>query len=333
MNLDCLRHSMLTAVVVASLYGAFGSIPAQSQASAGPAGPPPSWAFPSGPGRGDPDPNSGPQHVPGSNASFTAVQIGDRWNVVDWHPGDHPPMPNIVERGRKPEARACAFCHLPNGQGRPENASLAGLPAAYIEQQIADWKSGLRGSSEPKMGAPLRMGQIAKAASTEETKIAAEYFSSLTFKPWIRVVESETVPNFRAAGSMLVLTGEPGAEPLGQRIVEVPEDLKRVALLDSRSGFVAYVPVGSIKKGEALVTTGGGGKTIRCAICHGPDLKGLGYVPPLAGRSPSTVVRQLYNMQSGARKGLWSELMKDVVSKLTIEDMVAIAAYTSSRTP
>jgi cytochrome c553 len=241
-------------------------------------------------------------------------------------------MPDFVKYGRKPDARACAFCHLANGQGRPENASLAGLPAAYIEQQIADWQAGLRGSSEPKMGAPMRMGQIAKAVTPEEARIAAEYFSQLTYKQWIRVVESETVPKFRAAGSVLVLTGEAGAEPLGQRIVEVPEDLERFELRDSRSGSVAYVPVGSIQKGAELVTTGGG-KTIRCSICHGADLKGLGFVPPLAGRSPSTIVRQLYNMQSGARNGPWSQLMKEVVARLTMEDMIAIAAYTSSRTP
>jgi cytochrome c553 len=72
---------------------------------------------------------------------------------------------------------------------------------------------------------------------------------------------------------------------------------------DDGSPFVAYVPVGSIKKGEALVTTGGAGKTLRCAICHGQDLKGLGNVPFLAGRSPSYLVRQIYDIQKGMRKG------------------------------
>ena len=94
----------------------------------------------------------------------------------------------------------------------------------------------------------------------------------------------------------------------------------------------AYVPVGSIKRGEVLVTTGGG-KTIACGTCHGQDLKGLGDVPPLAGRSPSYTVRQLYDYQSGARAGLLSPQMKESVAKLTIDDMVSIAAYTASRTP
>ena len=122
-------------------------------------------------------------------------------------------------------------------------------------------------------------------------------------------------------------------EPIGQRIIEVAEDVARSTLRDPGSGFIAYVPVGSIKRGEALVTTGGRGKTIMCATCHGQDLKGLGDIPPLAGRSPSYTVRQLYDFQSGARAGLLSAQMKESVAKLTIDDMVSIAAYTASRAP
>jgi cytochrome c553 len=122
-------------------------------------------------------------------------------------------------------------------------------------------------------------------------------------------------------------------EPIGDRIIEMPEDTERTeSLRDPRSGFIAYVPVGSIKKGEALVTTGGG-KTTRCAVCHGADLKGLGPVPGIAGRSPSYTVRQLFDTQRGTRKGLWADLMKPVVANLSNDDMLAIAAYTAARVP
>ena len=47
-------------------------------------------------------------------------------------------------------------------------------------------------------------------------------------------------------------------------IIELPEDLHRIELRDSRTGFVAYVPPGSIKKGEVLVKTGGKGRTVAC---------------------------------------------------------------------
>ena len=78
------------------------------------------------------------------------------------------------------------------------------------------------------------------------------------------------------------------------------------------------------------VVGGGGGKTIQCATCHGADLMGMGSVPGLAGRSPSYLVRQLYDMRQGKRTGEWASLMMPVVAKLTTDDMLAIAAYLAS---
>jgi cytochrome c553 len=298
---------------------------------------PPPWAYtvnpPPAPGAkpaARPADDAAPRQVPGTTVTFTIAQTRDAYNPPDWHPGGHPPMPQAVAHGRPKEMRACGFCHLTNGQGRPENASLAGLPAAYIVQQMADFKNGDRKSAEPRMGPPNAMIQDAKAATDDEIKAAAAYFSSFPFRKWIRVVESKDVPRTRIAGSMHVPTE--GTEALGQRIIEMPEDLARTELRDGASGFVAYVPPGSIARGESLVKTGAG-KTEACGTCHGNDLKGLGPVPPLAGRSPSYTVRQLFDLQQGVRKGPWSALMKSAVEKLTVDDMIAIAAYTSSREP
>jgi cytochrome c553 len=298
---------------------------------------PPPWAYtvnpPPVPGAkpaGRPADDPAPKQVPGTTVTFTIAQTRDPYNPPDWHPGGHPPMPPSVAHGRPKEMRACGFCHLTNGHGRPENASLAGLPAAYIVQQMADFKNGDRKSAEPRMGPPNAMIQDAKAATDDEIKTAAAYFASLPFKKWIRVVESKDVPRTRIAGSMHVPTD--GTEALGQRIIEMPEDPARTELRDGASGFVAYVPPGSIAKGESLVKTGAG-RTVACGSCHGTDLKGLGPVPPLAGRSPSYTVRSLFDLQQGVRKGPWSALMKAAVEKLTIDDMIAIAAYTSSREP
>jgi cytochrome c553 len=116
------------------------------------------------------------------------------------------------------------------------------------------------------------------------------------------------------------------------RIIETPENPEATEVLrNPRSGFIAYAPVGSIKKGEALVRAGGNGKTVACGACHGADLLGMGPVPGIAGRSPSYLGRQLYDMQAGTRNGEWTQLMKPVVAKLTAEDMVNILAYVSSR--
>jgi cytochrome c553 len=273
------------------------------------------------------------KRLPGSSAEFTLAQIRNGFGPADWYPGDHPQMPDIVARGRRPDVRACALCHYPNGKGRPENAPIAGYPAAYFIQQMADFKNGNRKSAEPRKANTNVMIAIAKAMTDDEVKAAAEYFGSMKWTPWIKVVETSTVPKTHIAGGMFLALEGGEKEPLGQRIIEMPENTEATEMLrDPRSGFIAYAPAGSLKRGEALVTSGGG-KTIQCGICHGADLKGIGPVPGIAGRSPSYVVRQLYDMQQGARKGIWTELMKPAVSKLSEEDMLSIAAYTSSLMP
>ena len=295
--------------------------------------PPPPSSYPEQPVVSAPPDDGVLKRVPGSAADMTLTQIRNLNLAPDWHPSDHPPMPSVVAQGRKPDMFACGYCHYPNGQGRPENASLAGLSAGYISQQMADFKSGQRKSSEPKMRAVALMVANAKAATDEDVMISANYFSGITYKPWVRVVETEDVPKTSVSGFMLVPIEGGGMEPIGQRVIEVAEDLARTSVRDSRSGFVAYVPIGSIKKGERLVNAGGRGATAMCASCHGTGLKGQGDIPPLAGRSPTYTLRQLYDFQSGARAGQSSALMRDAVSKLTIADMVSIVAYTASLAP
>jgi cytochrome c553 len=292
------------------------------------------WAYALNAASAEPERDDGmPRHVLGSQQAFTLSEIRDLYGAPDWHPDDHPAMPDIVAHGRQPGVYACAYCHLPNGQGRPENTSLAGLPAAYIAQQMADYKSGLRSSSEPQSLPASFMLAIAAAATEADITAAAKYFSSLAPRQWIRVVETDTVPETTVAGWMFIPAVDGGVEPIGQRIIEMPEDLERTELRDFRSGFIAYVPTGSVKRGRDLVASGGNGKSQPCAICHGEDLKGLGPVPALAGRSPSYLVRQLYDLQSGARKGRWSPLMQATVAQLSVPDFVAIAAYAASLDP
>jgi cytochrome c553 len=158
---------------------------------------PPPWAYtvntPVPADAPQPQDDGQPKRVPGSNVTLTLAQLRDLFNPPDWHPEDHPKPPEVVAHGRKPDVRACGYCHYPNGQGRPENSSLAGLPAAYIVQQMADMRSGARKSAEPKMRPPAAMIAIAKASTVDEDKTAAEYFAALKFKRWIKVVETATI--------------------------------------------------------------------------------------------------------------------------------------------
>ena len=242
-------------------------------------------------------------------------------------------MPDIVARGKKPDVLACALCHYANGKGRPPNAPLAGLPVAYFIQQMMDYKKGYRKSAEPRKPNTEKMIAFAKAMTDEEIRASAEYFGSIPYSPWIRVVETRNVPKTRIARGMYVKLEGRETEPIGNRIIEVPDNAEATALHDDHSGFTAYVPIGSIKKGEALVTTNGGGKTIQCGYCHGDNLEGLGDTPPLAGRSPSYIARQIYDFQSGARSGFstLTVTMIQSIDKLTPEDIVAVAAYIASR--
>lgn len=288
------------------------------------------------------DPNAPPangqppvlRQAKGSTFQFTQPQINYSYGPADWFPEDHPPMPEAVAKGKPGVARACGLCHLPTGRGRPENAPLQGLPSDYIVQQLRDFQQGLRHSAEPRKANTLEMEAIAKTLTDEEIKQVATYFSSIKVPKYIRVVESETVPTQRIQGEIYFAADEgKTTEPIGVRIIEMPEDTAETQMRNPRSGFVAYAPPGSIKRGEVLATTGGNGRTLACTTCHGPDLKGVGPVPNLAGRSPSYLARQIYDIKLGTRKGPLSALMKPVVEKLTDADVVDVIAYVSSREP
>jgi cytochrome c553 len=271
--------------------------------------------------------------VPGSTGSFTRAQIYNRFGPADWFPNAHPPMPEIVAKGREgANIFACSLCHLAHGRGRPENAPVSGLPVSYFIQTMTDFKNGTRKSSDPRKRNAELMAGFAKAMTDAEVKAAAEYFGSIAWTPlWVKVKETATVPKTHIDNGLFVPHEGTETEPIGRRIVEVPENEDASEnLRDPRSGFIAYVPIGSLKQGEALVTTGGGGKTVQCGLCHGPDLKGLGPVPGIAGRSPSYLIRQIYDMQTDSRKGEWTPLMKSVVMKLNEDDLIAIGTYVAS---
>jgi cytochrome c553 len=253
--------------------------------------------------------------------------------VPDWHPEDHIPMPPIVAQGRSLQVFACGYCHLPTGAGRPENSSLAGLTPGYIKQQLLAFRNGDRPGSAPDRLPQTIMIAQAEALTEAESEKAATYFSMLRPVSYLKVIEADRVPVTIVAAWTRKLVPGGGTEPIGNRIIEVPEDFTRFERRDSRTPYLVYVPRGSIQRGAELIATGGNGKTLQCVTCHGPDLKGLLDVPRLVGRSPSYLMRQLYDLQKGMRKGGTTELMKPVVANLTTDDMRDIVAYLASREP
>jgi len=314
-------------VVTTSTYG-------QTPATAKAADSPPQWAYPeNNPNYKPPVDDGKPVRVPNSTAGYTWTQLRTRFIAPVWHPEDHGPLPDIVARGRDPNVFACGFCHRADGPGGPENADLAGLPKSYFIQQMAEYRRGTRVTSVSSRLPPSLMIGLSKPITDAEVEAAAAYFSALKPRKRIKVVESDMVPKSYIAGLVWAATENGEREPLGQRILEIPDDLIQFESRDPRSTFTAYVPVDSLAKGETLVNKGGPGKTLQCAPCHGPDLKGLGPLPSIVGRSPSYMFRQLYDFAHGARTGEWSPLMAQVVSNLDQNDMLAIVAYLASLDP
>jgi len=276
--------------------------------------------------------------VPGSTLVVARAEI-TAYSPPDWFPADHPAaVPQIALHGDMQRMiNACTFCHLPSGVGRAENGNISGLPVEYFKQQILEFKSGQRISSDPRKTNTNTMIGFAKAMTDDEVDQAAKYFAQLKQPAdWFKVTEAATVPKTFGNGNWLVVAegAAAGTEPIGNRIVETPvspDDQEKWR--NPHSGFNIYVPPGSIAKGKQLVENGGNGRFTACTVCHGADLRGVGPVPPLAGRSPSYIARQLYDMQNGNRSGTWTQLMAPVVAALEPSDLVNMAAYLSSLKP
>jgi cytochrome c553 len=274
------------------------------------------------------------RHIAGSSAGFTDAQLADTYVAPDWRPRSHAAMPLAVALGRAPDTFACGYCHTPGGQGRPENASLAGLPAAYIVQQVVDIQNGERRSALPGPYRPTdAMLQTAQHVTQKELTAAAIYFSREALGPRVRVVEAERVPKPRVVGYVYAAQPDGEEEPLGERLLEYSPDPVRHELRDDQMVYVAYVPPGSLARGEQLVRQGVAGLPTACATCHGSTLRGVGLVPPIAGRSPSYLLRQLIALKTGARHGAAAAPMQPVVAALDLGKMIDAVSYAASLRP
>ena len=267
-------------VAIARLRGALRRLPPTQQAPGGPhrrqavgvSGANREESFPQDPA---------PKMLPGSTQEYTQEQIDDLLNPPDWYPDQHPTPPAIVVKGHG-GAMACGACHLMSGLGHPESSDLTGLTAPYIVQQMIDFKSGARKDPTGK-----RMNGIAMEATDKEVREAAEYFAALPRKPFQKVTEAAMVPKtFLGNGRMRFVDPGGGMEPIGHAHHHGARGSGRGSRLrDPNSGFVIYVPPGSLARGKTIVETGGG-KTIACGICHGAGSEGVEHDAPPGRHAP-----------------------------------------------
>src|ERR1700726_2593780 len=211
-----MRLLALVLAVGLLLVPAFGGLPPDSRWANGMDL---AWAFPEPSPDVPPEDNSVVKHVPGSSKSYTQGQVDNIYTPPDWFPDEHPPFPKVVASGEGKATPGCASCHLASGSGHPESANLTGLTADYILTQLHDFQQGLR--TDPRH----RMSEIAKGMTEEDVKEAAAYFASQKPRFWIRVVETDTVPEtYMNAGRRRYVRPAGRMEPIGSRIIEVREN-------------------------------------------------------------------------------------------------------------
>ena len=316
---------LMGACALAATGLAFGAM-AQDK----PAEPPPLWAWP-GNQPAKPADKDKIETIAGSTQKFNEVQIKDRTTAVDWFPAGHPAMPAAVKGGGK--GFACGYCHLPEGPGRTESADVAGMPADYLYRQLQDMKSGARSMMDPHYGPQGNMIITAKAWSDADLRAAADYFTKLKFTQRVKVIESADAPKTRPNAFVYEFEKTGEKEPLGDRIIEGPNDFEGFEKRDHRVTFTAYVPIGAIARGAALAKGDSMKGLPACESCHGAGLKGGTIAPPIAGRYPTGVFRQLYAFKTGSRNGSASGFMKPMVASLSQKDMIDLAAYVGSLKP
>ncbi len=298
-----------------------------------PAEQPPLWAWP-GNQPAKPADKDKIDTLPGSTQKIPETGVKDRGTAVDWFPNGHPAMPAAVKGGAQGKF-ACGFCHLPEGPGRTESQDVAGMPADYLYRQLQDMKSGARALMDPHYGPQGNMIITAKAWPDADLRAAADYFSKLKYPTpnHVKVVETAEVPAHRPNAFVYEFEKEGAKEALGDRIIEGPDDFERFELRDWRVAFTAYVPVGAVARGAALAKGDSAKGLPACDTCHGAGLKGGAIAPPIAGRYPTGVFRQLYAFKSGSRNGLAAGFMKPMVVNLSQKDMIDLAAYVGSLKP
>lgn len=316
------------ACALAAAAIAFGAVAQDKPAEATP-----DWAWPGNQPAKPADPNK-TVTLPGSSVKFMEPGVKDRGTAVDWFPDKHPAMPTAVKGGVQGKF-ACGFCHLPEGPGRTESQDVAGLPADYLYRQLLDMKANLRTQMNPKAGPQANMIVTAKAWPDDDLKAAADYFAKLKYPGpnHVKVVEATEVPAHRPNAFVYEFEKEGPKEALGDRIIEGPDDFERFELRDWRVTFTAYVPMGAVARGAALAKGDAVKGLPACEACHGAGLKGAAFAPPIAGRYPTGIFRQLYAFKSGARNGLAGGFMKPMVANLSQKDMIDLAAYVGSLKP
>ena len=142
--------------------------------------------------------------------------------------------------------------------------------------------------------------------------------------------DTSRIPRMMVMGWIYVADPRGGEESLGQRVIECAPDGNRHEQRDDQMRYIAFVPPGSLKRGREIAT-GRAGSAQACISCHGDHLRGVGLIPPLAGRSPTYLLRELVAFRNHDRTGASAAPMQLVSAHLTVSDMIAVTAYAAAQ--
>ncbi len=109
------------------------------------------------------------------------------------------------------------------------------------------------------------------------------------------------------------------------------QDLRDLAAyFDQQEMPIGQADPEMVEKGQALYRGGNLASGVAaCAACHGPRGQGnepAGY-PRLSGQNVEYVVKSLNEFRDGERGGPQAQIMTDIASRLTDEEIAAVANY------
>ena len=290
----------------------------------------PDWAYPANPPGGPPRDASKILKVPGSDKTYNEVSANDAFGPADWFPNEHAPMPTVVATGKKPDVRACSLCHLTTGDGHPESANVSGLSAPYIQRALREFADGRRKNNRSPV-----MATIAKGMTPDEMREAAEYFAAR--KPaagYMKVVEQAEVPkSYVGEGAMRFVSAGNEKEPIGSRIIVVPQDEEGAKSRNPHSGFSLMCRPAASPRVRRWPRPAAAARPCLAPSATAKASRAWARCPRSQAAIRRTSRASSWTSRAATRTGAWAVLMQQVVAKLDQDDIIALAAYAASRQP
>ena len=239
------------------------------------------------------------------------------------------------DRGARPQACGHGLRLLPHTDrpGTPGKFRAGRTARGVLQGATARLRSGKRKPTGPEAYLPSQnMLKIARAMTDAEIDASAKYFAQQKLRA-ARVRDREPAHTARRARGV-DLRGSP-RHRRSRRPAARSHQRTRATRTPRRSPGI-HRPMCRPAASTAASASSSRAMAARrqpCATCHLANLKGTDKIPPIAGRSPTYLLRQMLAFRNGRRTGEAAQQMKPVVEKLTLNEMIDVVAYLGSLVP